>query len=377
MMLLGDVGRGGSPINDWLDEDLIIDYFEIPMAQRQMPDKDLIKFTAIYFPRTMDRLLELYDMIVICEEEELFTRFTTTKMHKLMYDSIQSEGVALFNSLPHEDYEFTAWARNMMGELVPHEYSSGYVNLFGGFHISISEMDLPPIFTPFKNLGLEKYSGPRLGQIHPRQGSVEWATVVPFNTPFYVSWEVGDSEARVSVVANDLDEPWWGSTYRGDPSTNPYGGDLFLNMVYWSVGMKPLTNIAIVHSVRVSYGDYLLRRAVTLSLIEFIDAFGATIGELEEDLNIVTEGRSEVRSLYFEQRYEEAMVVLDEMEARMTAIEDRAIELKERAFLWIYLIEWLAVTGTMMVVGFLTWSLMVRRKLYREVSVTRATGDTL
>ena len=184
MMLLGDVGRGGSPINDWLEQDLIIDFFEIPMAQRQMPDKDLIKFTQIYFPRTLERMLELYDMIVVCEEEELFTRFTTTKMHKLMYDAIKIEGVALFNSLPHESHEFNSWATNIMGELVPHEYADGYVQLSGGFRIGLSELDLPPIFSPFKELGIERYVGPHLGQLHPRIGSTEWARVIPHNPPF-------------------------------------------------------------------------------------------------------------------------------------------------------------------------------------------------
>jgi len=34
-------------------------------------------------------------------------------------------------------------------------------------------------------------------------------------------------------------------------------------------------------------------------------------------------------------------------------------------------IEWLAVTGTSMVCGFLLWLLMIRRRLYREVRTTR------
>jgi hypothetical protein len=55
--------------DNWLDQDLIIDYFEIPMAQRSLTDKEPQKYTSIYFPRTLDRLLELYDMIVVCEEE--------------------------------------------------------------------------------------------------------------------------------------------------------------------------------------------------------------------------------------------------------------------------------------------------------------------
>ena len=42
LMLLGDVGRAGSPVDDWLDQDLIIDYFEIPMAQKLLSDKELV-----------------------------------------------------------------------------------------------------------------------------------------------------------------------------------------------------------------------------------------------------------------------------------------------------------------------------------------------
>lgn len=373
LMLLGDVGRAGSPVDDWLDQDLIIDYFEIPMAQKSLSDKELVKYTAIYFPRTMDRMLELYDMIIICEEEELFARFTTPKQHKLMYDAISEKGVALFNSLPHEDYEFAAWASTILEELVPHDFSAGYFELTGPFRISIdTQSGLPPIFTPFVKLRLEKYSGPRLGRLHPRPGSTEWARVEPFKTPFFISWEVGNRRARTSNVANDLDEPWWGSSYRGSSSANPYGGDLFLNIIYWSVGKEPITDIAIVHTVRAMFSNYLLRRSVTLALIDFVDRFGANTRELGDELTEVSEGRSVARRLYYEQRYEETFDHLQAMMDTMKEIEDRAIRLKERAFLWIYIIEWFVVTGTMLVVGFATWTLMIKRRLYREVSVTRA-----
>lgn len=371
MLLLGDVGYSGSPINHWLAQDLIIDYFEIPMAQRQMPDKDLVRFTAIYFPRTMDRMTELYDMIVICEEEELFTRFTTPKQHTLMHDAVAKEGLALFTSLPHETFEFNAWASNMMGKLTPHDYGGGFIDLKGAFHVEILE-GLPPIFTPFVGMGIEKVQGPRLGQLHPKVGSREWARVKPHNTPFFLSWEIGEKEARATTVANDLDEPWWGSTYRGAASPNPYAGDIFLNIVYWSVGKEPIIDIAIVHNVRVAYGTYLVEKSVVLALIEFVDNFGANVASLEEDLATISEGRAIVREMYFEQRYDEATAYLDQMLALMRAVDDQAVALKERAFLWIYLVEWLTVTATMMVVGFIVWTLMVKRRLYREVRVTRA-----
>ena len=48
-----------------------------------------------------------------------------------------------------------------------------------------------------------------------------------------------------------------------------------------------------------------------------------------------------------------------------------AIQAKDNALFWIFVIEWFVVTGTSMVAGALLWSLMVRRRLYREVGETR------
>ncbi len=55
----------------------------------------------------------------------------------------------------------------------------------------------------------------------------------------------------------------------------------------------------------------------------------------------------------------------------MVSIEGDAMGLKGRTLLWVYLIEWLAVTGVGMMCGFVLWSTMVRRRLYREVKTTR------
>lgn len=52
-------------------------------------------------------------------------------------------------------------------------------------------------------------------------------------------------------------------------------------------------------------------------------------------------------------------------------VDREAIEVKNTALLWIYLIEWFVVTGTAMGSGVLLWSLMIRRRFYRQVSVTK------
>ncbi len=373
LMLLGDVGTLGSPVNDWLDQDLIIDYFQIPLAQKALTEKELERYTAIYFPRTLARMLELYDMIIICEEEELFTKYTTSKQKMLMYEAVDKEGVALFNSVPNEDFEEAAWAGTTLAELMPHNYLGDFKTLSGAFKIAVdSQGVLPPIFTPFAKLGIERYTGPWCRQLNPRIGSTVWAYVEPFETPFFVSWTVGDKGSRTSNVASELDEPWWGSAYRDVSSENPWGGDLFLNIVYWSVGKEPVTDVFLVHTVRRAIEDYLVLRSVTLALVDFIDAFGANVRSLEDELAEVTEGRSVARQMYYEQRYDEALDYVQGLYETMKKVESRAMELKDRSFMWIYLSEWLAVTGTLFVSGFLAWTLMVRRRLYRDISVTRA-----
>ncbi len=50
---------------------------------------------------------------------------------------------------------------------------------------------------------------------------------------------------------------------------------------------------------------------------------------------------------------------------------DEAKDAKDSALLWIYVIEWMATTATALMSGVVVWWLMIRRRLYREVTVTR------
>ena len=57
--------------------------------------------------------------------------------------------------------------------------------------------------------------------------------------------------------------------------------------------------------------------------------------------------------------------------AHMEVMRSEAMKLKDRALFWIYLIEWIAVTGASLLAGFAIWTFMVRRRLYREITTTR------
>jgi len=77
---------------------------------------------------------------------------------------------------------------------------------------------------------------------------------------------------------------------------------------------------------------------------------------------------------YREQDYpgcaEELLSLVEEMEPLNLA----AIKAKDAAFLWIYAIEWLSVTSTASLSGWVLWALMMRRARYRAVATTRSSG---
>ena len=56
----------------------------------------------------------------------------------------------------------------------------------------------------------------------------------------------------------------------------------------------------------------------------------------------------------------------------MDVVSRHAITLKERALLWVYVVEWATVTATLMICGFALWTVMIRRRLYREAGLTRS-----
>jgi hypothetical protein len=79
----------------------------------------------------------------------------------------------------------------------------------------------------------------------------------------------------------------------------------------------------------------------------------------------------EATPLYLDLRLQEALETFERVDEMVKDVEVLAIEVKNRALFWVYVVEWLAVTGTSMITGFILWTIMVRRRLYRMVKTTR------
>lgn len=222
---------------------------------------------------------------------------------------------------------------------------------------------------------------------HPFCTSLDWGLVQPFlglnivnsknaavevlspssdgaDGPLLVYWDIGEGSALAHMP--DL-TPGWGKYFM----LWEYYPDYIANMFYLLARLEVPQDVNLMHAVRASMNDYFAERALVISLLEFVGRFGADPGPLEERIIEIDEMKSSVDRMYSDQQYESILHGMEEISDALFELNVEAMELKKRALMWVYIIEWLIVTGTLILSGFLLWSLMVRRKLYREVAYTR------
>ena len=75
---------------------------------------------------------------------------------------------------------------------------------------------------------------------------------------------------------------------------------------------------------------------------------------------------------YLDQKFGDVEMMMGDAFEGIKEVEEAAMQLKDRALFWVYMIEWLVVLGACMATGSIVFALMVRRRLYREVRVTRS-----
>ena len=126
-----------------------------------------------------------------------------------------------------------------------------------------------------------------------------------------------------------------------------------------------------MHALRGHFGDYEVSKRIVLGSIEFADKFGANTKKIDRLMGDIAQARSDVTTLYIEQDYESSLEAMGTLLDEMVQLQRMAIDLKDKALIWVYLTEVCALTGTSLLSGAVIWILMVKRRLYREVATTR------
>ena len=186
-----------------------------------------------------------------------------------------------------------------------------------------------------------------------------------YEDPLMVTWEL-ENGARTFALTSESCRlvAIWDNMWR---HAYDYASNL---MIYLDDRPVP-QDISLVHAARSKMFEVNTRRSLLVALLEFCESFGANTQRIMSRFEEMDEAIAETMPQYLELRFEEMLETYRLVDKMMAEAEEEAVKLKNRTLLWVYVIEWLTVTGTAMACGFVLWSLMVRRRLYREVRATR------
>jgi len=363
ILFLGEIASGNEVYLRWIGADPKFTITRVACDIEHLPSvAEAKRLARLYLPRTQKKILEDYDVLVL----EDFTP-DVLPLHVLDWfqDSVSKGiGIALI--------EFANWG----GTNDIHKWMS--LDFYNVFPAKIFLNDVPAIGGrtfyrvvnekgPLNLPGIESVplNAGHHGDISPRQGATTEAVWKGRGTPAMVTSRYGKGRTL------QLDHGWDnipGSTaieYR-------YMPDYIFNQVLCIADVPYPKDLETVHVVRDMFIQYEYREKATLAVLEFVERFGANPMKVERRLDSMKVGYRDASSKYLKEDYDGAETRLKELFSEFSVIEEDLMRAKDRALLWIYIVEWTAVSGVSLLCGFLLWSLMVRRRLYKQVSTTRS-----
>ncbi len=392
VLYMGLVDNRLNPLRDWLSSEPGISFSMVPSRlfkgswteTHGTAFKDEIRrYLRIYFPRSYSKLRS-YDAIHF---SSILVNMYTQNQLDLLVRSIRDGGacaIADTGGVMGKNYlMYGPWADSPVSEVFPCD-SDATASYFKNreapnidlFHVELNR-ELPPVFTPFLEFGLEKWRGHGGRIMLPKNGVNTWGwmhfsrQMSEKTRPWVLSWEYGN--AMTWSVADAPRYPFWSSYERGW-SDNEFGKDMWFNMMYLGTGREIVTDVMLVHSARQSFASFRQHSQNLLSLADFIQKFGANVGPLMDDIEELNSRTEEARNAYIAQNYQEAREMMEEFIEELHQLSQEGIKLRQGALMWVYIIEWITVTGVGLVTGFVVYSLMIGRRFYREAELTSKEG---
>jgi hypothetical protein len=335
------------------------------------------RFVRLYLPRNYEAMLQ-YDVFVYAGGSVEFIPPAQTVLLRSVVEEGGKGALADLGGVSTGANLVEIWINSGIWEMFPSDavgvFASGEwwraeipftVKVLGG-------RDNNPL-EPFLPLGVEKIVGNYGRMIIPQPGSTVYATMsgIAFpnhdEPPFLSAWDRG--KGRTMLVAEFFNWQWFRSQAEG--GNNEYVLDIVINMIMNVLARPVFRNILLLHDARVRIQEYHERYLMLISVLDFVEGFGANTELVRADLLEIQGLFDEARRDYLELNLEASISTLDASLQRITHASGEAFELKDRALLWIYVIEWLAVSGTLMISGALLYTIMVKRRLFKEARATR------
>ncbi len=322
------------------------------------------KVARIYLPRNYDSFLESTDLVILANID---VRVFTPQNIRWFRDGVLEEGLGLTMTGGSQGFGgyggFPSWGNTDVEPVLPvicyeGEHSKSYTpKLRIVDHDNELARSLPwedaPCFFPYNFVEL------KLGATLIIESADE------MHTPIYFYWDVG--EGRCVGCQNIF------GVFGCNFMDWEYFQDSVLNVYYYTAALPLPEDLVVIHEIRRKWHEFGLERKLLISLIEFADKFNANLAHVESQIKDMETAKTQADAQYLAQSYPEALQGINAAMHEARRLGELAVQAKDRALVWIYIVEWMTLLATMMVVGTITWTLMVRRAAYKEVRATRST----
>jgi len=366
VLFLGEVASTNWLFLRWINADPQFIMTRVPLDIEWISMAEAKRFARIYLPRSEQAVRSGYDVLV-------FEDFTPVVMQVAVLDWFQScisqgMGIALieyvyWGGLGAGTNEIGKWTvmdfyQVFPADVVMNDFPASQGRAFYQVRNPEGPLNLPGLESVPLNRGHH-------GDMIPRPGSVVEAVWSGSQTPCMVTGTYGEGHTL------QLGQGWDNIP---DETRLHYAYliDYIFNQIFCIADLPYPKDLAFVHTVRKMFATYQDRRVAAIDLLEFVERFGANPTKAVGLLDAMETDHETAMKLYLAGQYDGARDELADLLDKFGKVDDELLEARNRALFWVYAAEWVTVSAVTMVCGSLLWVLMVRRRFYREVAVTRA-----
>jgi len=337
-------------------------------------EAEVHRMVRLYMPRTYEDLVANYDVLVLSDANV----FAVGPHLPKLAQAVAEGGLGLFMGGGWESFggagsSYPPWGETSVGRLLPTEDILGVWEQSATQRVVIDEPDHEMMRSLPWDMGNPDLAAPIKWHHNPvslKLGAEQLAHVIPNpgqEDPLMITWTL-EGGTRVFAFTSEIHRFFWQGGEWGNPWM--YGIDLGCNLMIYLDGRPVPQDVALVHAARSKMSEVETRRSLLMVLLDFCESFGASTQRIASGFKEMDEVIARALPQYLQLRFEEVLETYRLVDGMLAEAEEEAVKLKNRTLVWVYVIEWLAVTGTATFCGFVLWSLMVRRWLYREVQTT-------
>jgi len=379
------ISRGGL-WHQFMDQDPAISTFWIPVpghSHIELLGQDpavLQRIMRIYMPRRLEDLLARYTMVILEECPYASTAYDSIWFEddwvRMFVEGIEAHGLSFEMWGGDASYGgggegfYLSWGDTFLGPLLPVECLGGYnYEVATPQKVEFTDTDSPLARLPWGSCPPVELNN----KVRLRPGAHQVAEVVygEARWPYIFDWRWGEG-----FVVGETQVVHSRSTLNLMINNWEYFPDFVTYLAYYGAGREIPLDIMLVKRVRSQIQGHYAGRSTVLSVLEFAEMFGADVTRAYAQVSRIDEAHSESEELFILEDYDACSLALESVEDMWRQLSTGAIRLKDRALRWVYLVEYLSISAIAMVSAFCLWTLMVRRKLYRETAATKLARST-